>query len=229
MTEQQRPPGDETTPTEPTQPAPGPAPSAEPPPPPTETPGWSGASTPPSGATTASGLVYADVPNRAIAYIIDVVVLFIINLIAGIVLFAIFGAPSAVDFSASGVSTTINWAATIVYALVATAISAAYFIYTWTSMRGTVGQKLLSMQVGNAADGRTLTMDQAIRRWVFLGGPIGLIQALNPVPGIGLILALAGLAYFIYLLWSTAQSPTKQSFHDVQANTVVVKAARSVG
>ena len=50
-------------------------------------------------------------------------------------------------------------------------VSGAYFIYTWTAMRGTVGMKALGMQIGNAGDGKTLTMDQAIRRWIALGAP----------------------------------------------------------
>jgi hypothetical protein len=107
-------------------------------------------------------------------------------------------------------------------------ISAIYWIYSWTRMRGSPGQKLLGMQVGNFPDGATLTQDQAIRRWIALGGPLPLVQALNPLPGLGLIIGLAAFAYFIYLLWSTAQSPTKQGFHDKFANSVVVKAARSV-
>jgi uncharacterized RDD family membrane protein YckC len=218
MTEQFNP-GGEPNPADP--------PAAETPastPPPAETPsgvsGW--ASTPaPTPVPGTAGLVYADIPNRAIAYIIDAIILFVINLIAGIILFAIFGQT----VSALG---AVNWLSTIIFAVVGTAISAVYFIYTWTAMRGTVGQKALSMQVGNAPDGKTISQDQAIRRWIFLGGPIGLIQALSPVAGIGLLLGLLGLAYFIYLLWTTAQSPTKQGFHDIQAHTMVVKSARSV-
>ncbi len=190
--------------------------------------GWTTSASTATPVPGAPGLVYADVPNRVIAYIIDVVILVVINLIVGIILTAIFGAATTVSITANGIATEVNWLATIVFALIGTAISAGYFIYTWTSMRGTVGQKALSMQVGNAADGRTLSQEQAIKRWIFLGGPIGLIQALTPVGGIGVLVALLGLAYFIYLLWSTAQSPTKQGFHDVQASTVVVKAARSV-
>jgi uncharacterized RDD family membrane protein YckC len=224
MTEQQPPP-DQGPPSTPPEPA---SPATPPPAPPAAQGGWS---TPPPAAPVpgAPGLVYADVPNRVIAYIIDAVIVGIINLIVGIILFAILGPTTEVGISATGITTDVNWLSTIVFAIVGTAISAGYFIYTWMSMRGTVGQKALSMQVGNAADGKSLTQDQAIRRWVFLGGPIGLIQALTPIPAIGILIGLAGLAYFIYLLVSTAQSPTKQGFHDMQASTVVVKAARSVG
>jgi hypothetical protein len=39
---------------------------------------------------------------------------------------------------------------------------------------------------------------------------------------------LAGLVYIIFLLYTTAQSPTKQGYHDHFAHTMVVKATRAV-
>src|SRR3972149_2848512 len=81
---------------------------------------------PPAAAPPGSAaIVYADLPNRIIAFVIDIVVL---------------------------------------------AISAGYFIYTWTSMRATFGMKALGMQIGNEGDGATLTMNQAARRWIAFGG-----------------------------------------------------------
>ena len=112
---------------------------------------------------------------------------------------------------------------------VSTAISGAYFVWTWTSMRASPGQRVLGMQVGNAGDGATLTMNQAVIRWVLLGAPFGIASALTGIGGLGLIISLAALAWFIALLVTTAQSPTKQGLHDRYANTVVVKSARSVG
>ena len=72
-------------------------------------------------------------------------------------------------------------------------------------------------------------MDQAIRRWIALGAPFGIAQAFNPLPGIGLLIALAAFAWLIFLLWTTYSSPTKQGFHDKFANTMVVKATRVAG
>ena len=37
------------------------------------------------------------------------------------------------------------------------------------------------------------------------------------------------LAWFIFLLYTTWKSPTKQGYHDVFANTMVVKATRTAG
>jgi uncharacterized RDD family membrane protein YckC len=88
--------------------------------------------------------------------------------------------------------------------------------------------RVLGMQVGNAYDGKTLTMDQAIRRAVALWGPSTVAQFFNGVSGIGAILGLLAFLWVLYLLYTTATSPTKQGFHDKFANSVVVKAGRVV-
>jgi len=185
-------------------------------PPPT---GWS--APPPPVQAGPAGFVYADVPNRAIAYIIDAIILGIVNIIA----FAILAGVGLNILT----GLTFNFFAGLVLAAVSLVISGAYFLYTWTAMRGTLGMKALGMQVGNANDGKTLTMEQAVRRWIALGAPFGIAQALNPLPGIGILLGLVAFGYFIYLLWTTYSSPTKQGFHDKFANTMVVKAARAAG
>ena len=204
-----------------------PTPDSPPPPAPPPSAGWTAPASAGASAAGAGGLVYADVPNRAIAYIIDAIILFVINLVIGIVLGAILGPTVSIDFNTGQVAT--NWGGAVVSAIVSTLVTGLYFVYTWTSMRGSPGQRMLGMQVGNAADGATISMDQAIRRWIFLGAPFGLASALAGVGVLGIIIGLAGLAYFIYLLVTTAQSPTKQGLHDRYANTVVVKSARSVG
>lgn len=210
------------------------------PPPPPESPsggpsgGWS-APPPAQPVAGASGFVYADVPNRAIAYIIDAIILFVINIIVSIVIGAILGPATRVNFNSNAtdlgnlVTADVNYATVLVTALVSTAINGVYFVWTWTQMRGSLGQKLLSMQVGNEGDGKTLTTNQAVTRWIFLGAPFGIAGALNPIPALGIIIALAALAWFIALLVTTAQSPTKQGLHDRYAHTMVVKAARTVG
>lgn len=188
------------------------------PPPSPPSAGWGA---PPPVQSGPAGFYYADVPNRSIAYIIDVIILAIVNVIA-------FAVLSAVGLSIiSGLE--YNYVAGLILAIVSLAVSGAYFLYTWTAMRGTVGMKALGMQVGNAGDGKTLTMEQAVRRWIALGAPFGIAQALNPLPGIGVLLGLVAFGWFIYLFWTTYSSPTKQGFHDKFANSMVVKAARSAG
>ena len=220
-------------------------PPAAPPPPPvspdsggtaTGTPIWTAQMTSREATPGPAGLYYADVPNRVIAQIIDAIILAIVGALVGIVLYAVFGTPTTLDTipdqtSPIGVrfETRTNFLATLVVTLVGLLISAGYYIYMWTRKRGTIGQRALGMQVGNAADGATMTTEQAVRRWLALGGVFSLTQFLNPVPGVGALLALLSVVWVIALLVTTAQSPTKQGLHDQFANTIVVKAARSVG
>jgi uncharacterized RDD family membrane protein YckC len=172
----------------------------------------------------SSGFVYADVPNRVIAYIIDAIIMIVILIVIGIVLAAIGLATNTI--SPTGVQT--NYVASFVAAILGLVVTGVYFVYTWTTMRATIGMKLLGMQIGNAGDGATLTTNQAIRRFLALSGPSILAQVLSPIPLIGLLLSLVALGWVIFLLYTTAQSPTKQGWHDVFAHTQVVKAARSV-
>ncbi len=182
--------------------------------------GWE--APPPAAVPGATGFVYADVPNRIIALVIDAIVLIIISVVVGIVL-------AAVGLSAGGfLSNAEVGLGLLVYAVIGFVINAAYFIYSWTSMRATLGMKALGMQVGNAFDGKTLTMEQAVRRAIALWGPSTVAQFLNGIAGIGPLLGLLAFLWVLYLLYTTATSPTKQGFHDKFANSVVVKAGRVV-
>jgi uncharacterized RDD family membrane protein YckC len=96
-----------------------------------------------------------------------------------------------------------------------------YFAGMWTSAgRATIGMRVLKLQVGNAFDGRTLTMAQATRRWLALGLPLQGLSFLPAASGpIGSIAFLWSLA----LLVSTAISPTRQGLHDRFANSAMVQ------
>jgi uncharacterized RDD family membrane protein YckC len=208
--------------------APTPPPQAPTPPPqmPTQ-PAWMASMTSTAPVAGPAGFFYADIPNRAIAYIIDAIILFVGFLVVAAVLGAIGLHTTSLDLTSASLI-SFNPIAGIIYGVINLAISVAYFVYTWTAMRGTVGMKALGMQIGNAQDGATVTMDQALRRALILFGIGAVAQALGSWPGLGILFSLAAFAWFVYLLYTTAISPTKQGFHDKFANTMVVKAARSV-
>jgi uncharacterized RDD family membrane protein YckC len=208
-------------PVAPMEPAPAPPPAWTPPPAaPTPQPAMAAAA--PVGGTAAS-MVYADLPNRIIAYIIDIIVVVIINVVVGLVLAAIGLAAT----SGSGLNVSTNWVGSIIFALVALAINGAYFIYFWTNQRATLGMRALGLQIGTFPGGATITMDQAIRRWLALGAIFSIAQVFNPIPLLGLLLGLAALVWVIFLLYTTWKSPTKQGWHDVFAQTAIVKATRA--
>ena len=169
-----------------------------------------------------SQIVYADIPNRVIAYFVDLI---------AIVIFAVaVGVLFAVAFAAGGglsgrVGTTVSFGANLLVGL----IVIAYFLYGWTSRRATIGMRWLGLQVGNAADGATLTMEQAIRRFAALFGPSVVYELATPLVdrSIGAILGLLAFIWLVYLLIDTARSSTKQGFHDRFANSLVVKVTRA--
>jgi uncharacterized RDD family membrane protein YckC len=165
--------------------------------------------------------VYADVPNRFIALIIDAIVMGLIFVVIAIALGAI-GLQAGLTVSGT------TPLASFVFAVISLIVGGGYFIYTWTTMRASVGMRLLGMQVGNAFDGKTLTTEQAMRRWIALWGPSTVSGAFNSIGAIGNLISLVVFVYLLYLLYTTATSPTKQGFHDKFANTVVVKAVRAV-
>lgn len=187
-------------------------------------PSWTSNITAKETIAGPGGLALADLPNRIIAIIIDFIILGVIGFVVGAVLGGIFVETRTENFL--GVPITVTGPSIIAYLLttvILLAISAGYFIYMWTRMNGaTLGMQVLKLQVRDAASGAAISQDQAIRRWIFLGGPQA-ASFLYALPLIGLLVSIAVLVYYIYLLVSTAQSPTRQGLHDKQANTVVAK------
>ena len=150
--------------------------------------GW--AAPPPAAPEVAPGLTFADTGTRVIAYIVDVIILAIVGAIIG----AIVDPTNltADDFD------DLMAANSPVAALLNVLVDAAYFIAFWTGgRRATIGQRLFNIQVGNAFDGRALSLEQAIRRWLAFGAWIGL---LGVVPGLFPVATLLGLVWLIVLL-----------------------------
>jgi uncharacterized RDD family membrane protein YckC len=190
--------------------APGPLISATP----SATPGAGWTSQPTSGQReVAPGLVFSSTVSRLAAYIVDGLLLAIV---AGIVTSPL-NPPQPITSSGQINVTTGTLAGT----LISLAINAAYFIAFWSGgRRATLGQMLFKIQVGNAFDGKPLSTNQAVKRWLGLG------QFLNVFAFSTATVAAAGTLSAIWsliLLITTATSPTKQGLHDRFANTALVR------
>ncbi len=107
--------------------------------------------------------------------------------------------------------------------IVTAAISAVYFVYGVDADARLARPEVPEPRDRQRGDGSTLTQDQAIRRWLFLYGPLRPRRRSSRSSGCSL--ALVAIGYALYLLYTTSQSPKRQGFHDVQANTVVIKRA----
>jgi uncharacterized RDD family membrane protein YckC len=163
-----------------------------------------------------AGVALADLPDRIIAFVIDGIILGIVGFIVNAVSVGILGDNFIIVRTANLVSSL----AVVVIMLI---VSAGYFIFQWTRMGGsTVGMKVMKISVRDATTGGPITQQQAINRWLLVGLPFAL-YFLYYWGVIGWLVALAILVYEIYLIVTTAQSPTRQGFHDTFAKTVIVK------
>jgi uncharacterized RDD family membrane protein YckC len=207
------------TPADPSPQAAPPSPGA----PPTGTglpPGVGWAPAVPVPREIAPGLALSDTLPRVVAWVIDGFVLAVIGAIIGGIL-GVFGFEPRVPPVATG--SIDDYSALFtgdVYTVVGIALSAVYFIGSWSGgRRATFGQRLMRIQVGNAFDGRALTLDQAVRRWLLLGEVIFL---LGLIPGLSIFAGLY-FTWLIVLLATTITSATKQGLHDRVANSAVVR------
>jgi uncharacterized RDD family membrane protein YckC len=170
-----------------------------------------------------AGLFYADVPNRIMALIIDIIVLSIIGFILATLFGGLVAGPGALD-SPGG---ELDVVAFLIVALLQLGVSFGYFGYFWTATRATLGMKLLGLQIGDEIDGRSISWRRAFIRWLLLGIPSVLASLAAYVPDmIAVILTLLGVGWLILLLYTMARSPTKQGLHDRYAHTILVRVGR---
>ncbi len=98
-----------------------------------------------------------------------------------------------------------------------------YFIGFWTSpLHATLGMRLLRLRVLGAQTGGTLSLNDAVLRWIALSGAISILTL---VPGLGSVIGLISLLWVLVLLISTATHPLRQGLHDRWARSVVVQPA----
>jgi uncharacterized RDD family membrane protein YckC len=166
------------------------------------------------------GVALADFTDRAIGAFIDFLILSIVGAIVAAVMTGILGDQLLGGiFGSLKVPSLTSSIATVVVMLI---VSAAYFIGMWTRMNGaTVGMRVMKISVRDAASGGQVTQQQAINRWLVFGAPIVFDSIYGW--GIGLIISIVVLVYYLYLIYTTASSPTRQGFHDTFAKTVVAK------
>ncbi len=188
----------------------------QPPPPPQEGGGSIPGSAPPPPMQAPSGVGQpADLLMRFLARLIDFVILGVINviLVSVVVVGAIMG-------SGGGMLGTGNtFAASAVASVIEALIYLGYFSLMESRNGQTIGKMLLKLQT-QGPDGRTPTLEQAVRRniWVAFG-----ILGVVPIVG-GVIGALAELGAVIAIAVTINSSPTRQGWHDQFAgNTKVIK------
>lgn len=186
-------------------------------------PSWTANITDRNTIAGPAGTALGSVGERVVALIIDQ---FIIGIV-GFVLFAILGnffTTTTTENTIFGPITvqTVSPLGNIVTVVLLAGISAGYYIYQWMRMNGqTIGMRLFKLSVRDAATGGVISQNQAIYRWGALAWPLLAYW----IPFVGLIIWLLGIAWWVFLLVTTAQDPMRQGWHDKFAKTVVAKMA----
>ena len=222
-------------------------------------PGWPPISPEPS---LPPGLRVAGMPARFGAWLIDSAIIGL--MFVGIVLVA--GVAGAIGINPAAesqlqnaplaVPTVAPYVANLpllaVFAILLVLVNVAYATVLVARFRGLPGQRLLSLQVGDAATGRNLSLRRALLRAALsigipTAGAAGFLYSIvaletsvswsevaNPQPGGAaetwlaswagpiLVAVLALFVWPIVLLMWTAVSPTRQGLHDVAARSQVV-------
>ncbi len=175
------------------------------------------------------GRYYADVPNRLVGFLVDLLILTILAFVGAVTISVLFGPVVRIDLSTDP-RVELNQGLALMNGALSTIISAVYFIGTWRRLRGSPGHRLLRMRIGAEADGLPITYRQGVVRWLLIGLPLCLEASLTPVitGSADALLILALLVWYVVLLISAARNPAKQGLHDRLAHTVVTKVGRVV-
>jgi len=158
----------------------------------------------------APDLVYAGTVARVVAFILDSLILVVLSVVLAVALIGVLGR----DGYAGVVATT----AFLVLDLV-------YFVVLWTGRRrATFGMRLLKLQIGNAMDGRSITREQAVIRWLAYGQWLYLLTIAPALANLGNLLAFV---WSVVLVVSIAMNAIHQGLHDRFAETAIVQARGS--
>jgi uncharacterized RDD family membrane protein YckC len=159
--------------------------------------------------SVTEGLVIAGVFTRVVGYAIDYMFLALLN----------FGALALLGAFAADRDETLA----LVVSGLFIGIDFLYFVGLWTSgWQATIGMRLMRLRILGAANATTLSVNDALLRWIALSGAVGILAI---VPGLAGYIGLLGFLWFLALLISTSTNPLHQGFHDRWARSVVVQPA----
>lgn len=105
--------------------------------------------------------------------------------------------------------------------LIVVGVQFLYFVGFWTSRwQATPGMIGLKLRVVDADTGSTLSLLQAVKRWIALGYPLGLLIL---VPFLQSAASLAEFALNAFLFLSTVTNERRQGLHDKFAGSQVIR------
>jgi uncharacterized RDD family membrane protein YckC len=169
---------------------------------------------------------YADVPNRVVAFIIDLVLVTAVIFVGAVAVSIVFGPAVRFHPAATTDRVEVVQSRAAIDAVLSVVVSAVYFVGSWLRWGATPGQRALAMTV-RGADGARGTMRGALTRWLLLVAPlslVGLVGGASAAAGAA-VFVLAAVWYAIVVV-TTARDSTKRGIHDRLAGSVVTKAGQ---
>jgi RDD family len=170
--------------------------------------------------------------RRFLAWLLDLLAVTALVFVAVTLIDAVIGPTVEIRPDAATLPATVavDRARLAFDAVVATGLSAAYFVVPWTLVGASLGQLALRIRVRRAGSDETLPVGRATARWLLLFPPVATVSAFTiGVPHLGWFL-WGGLAlWYAILFLTTAGSITRQGLHDRLARSVVSKRRVSAG
>jgi hypothetical protein len=167
----------------------------------------------------------ASVSRRSLAWIVDVIAVTVLVFAGVSVVDEALGPALGFHPEAATLTDVVeaDLGRLVLDAVVATALSAGYFVIPWAVLGGSLGQLALRLRVRGDTGGG-LTVGRALARWALLFPPFATISALTTdVPGLGWLIWGSAPVWYLVLLLTTARSDTKQGVHDRLAGSVVLR------
>lgn len=168
---------------------------------------------------------FASISRRFLAWIIDVFAVTVLIFVGVSVADEVFGPAARFHLEAATLPDVVapDLGIVVLNALVATVLSAGYFVIPWAFLGGSPGQLALRMRVrADDTVGGPLPVRQALTRWILLFPPFATVSALTvEVPSLGWLIWGSAPVWYLVLLLTTARSERKQGLHDRLAGSVV--------
>ena len=167
---------------------------------------------------------FASVFRRSLAWIVDVVMVTVLIFVVVGIVEVVVGPTVRTHPEATALEDVL--AADVgrvgVNALLATGLSAGYFVVPWAILGGSPAQLALRMRVRGRPDSEPLPVGRALARWILLFPPFATISALTAgMPLLGEVVWGIAVVWYLVLLLTTARSDTNQGLHDRIARSVV--------
>lgn len=173
-----------------------------------------------------AGEPFASVARRSLAWIVDVILVTLLIFVAVSAVGAVLGPTVSTHPEAATLEDVVaaDLGRVVLDALLATGLSAAYFVIPWALSGGSPGQLALGLRVRAHEGGEALPVGRALARWILLFPPFATVSALTAgMPVLGVLIWSAAVVWYLVLLLTTARSETKQGLHDRIAATVVLR------